>query len=111
MGLDVTITAKHNYNNDVSVEENFHNKMYFDGCWKADDIICDTTNSRFWTLIEELELSEEEKQCCTVYRVVDERMLDDFPRGIYFDDAEEELRTRIRQKIEQGLTIIIKLDW
>lgn len=111
MGLDVTITAKKHYDNKLSVEQNYHNKLYFDGFWKADEIICDTTDWRFWTLIEELELTEDEKCQCTVFRVVDERMLDDFPRGIYFDDSEEELKTRIRQKIEQGLTIIIKLDW
>lgn len=111
MSLDVTITAKRYYDNKVTVERNFNDRMYFDGVWKADEIICDTTDWRFWTLLEVLELTEDEKHNCTVFRVVDEGMLEDFPRGIYFDDSEEELKTRIRQKIEQGLTIIIKLDW
>lgn len=111
MGLDVTITAKRYYNNEVTVERNFNDKLYFDGVWKADEIICDKTDHRFWGLIEELEFTDDEKCQCTVFRVVDEDMLKKFPRGIYFDDSDEELRTRIRQKIEQGLTIIIKLDW
>lgn len=111
MGLDVTITAKKHYDNKLSVEQNYHNKLYFDGFCKTDEIICDKTDHRFWGLIEELELTDDEKCQCTLYRIVDEDMLKCFPRGVYFDDAEEELRTRIRQKIEQGLTIIIKLDW
>ena len=111
MGLDVTMTAKRYYNNEVTVERNFNDKLYFDGFWKTDEIVCDKTDHRFWGLIEELELTDDEKCQCTVFRVVDEDMLKKFPRGIYFDDSDEELRTRIRQKIEQGLTIIIKLDW
>ena len=111
MSLDVTIIAKRYYNNEVSVERNFIDQMYFDGVWKADEIVCDKTDSRFWELIEELELTDREKENCTIFRVVDEDMLKYFPRVVYFDDAEEELRTRIRQKIEQGLTIIIRLDW
>ena len=111
MGLDVTITAQLYYNKDVSVERNFNDNMYFDGFWKADEIICAKTYWRFWALLEKLELTDGEKENCTIYRVVDEDMLEYFPRGIYFDDADEELKTRIRQKIEQGLTIIIKLDW
>lgn len=111
MALDITITTKKTYDDKLSVEQNYYNNMYFDGVWNVDEIVCDTTDHRFWAFIKDLRLTDDEKCQCTVFRIVDEDMLDIFPRGIYFDDSEEELKTRIRQKIEQGLTIIIKLGW